>query len=90
VGESRWKTLVETAKLLNISLQTTKKEFVAITEQQANDFVKATVEFRDRMDANGPVKCNDLDLGLTLLVQFQASSSTLAYMFCKISPKIPL
>lgn len=79
VDKPRWATLVETAKLLNVSLQTTKKEFVAFTEQQAKDFVKATVDFRDRMDANGPVKCTDLDIGLSLLVQYQASSSSLLY-----------
>ncbi|KAG0555973.1 hypothetical protein KC19_11G016600 [Ceratodon purpureus] len=74
---TRWADLVEKAKFLNISLQTTKKEFVAFTEQQAKDFVKATVDFRDRMDANGPVKCDDLDLGLTLLVQFQEECATM-------------
>lgn len=63
--------MVAQAKILNITLQTTKKEFVAFTEQQAKDFVVATVDFRDRMDANGPVKCTDLDVGLQLLVQFQ-------------------
>ena len=83
VCKCRWADLVEKAKFLNISLQTTKKEFVAFTEQQAKDFVKATVDFRDRMDANGPVKCDDLDLGLTLLVQFQACSCTHVYIFCK-------
>jgi len=69
---ARWIELVAQAKILNITLQTTKKEFVAFTEQQAKDFVTKTVDFRDRMDANGPVKCTDLDVGLQLLVQFQA------------------
>ena len=56
-----------------MTLQTTKKQFVEFTEQQALDFVKVTVDFRNRMNANGPVKCDDLDIGLALLVEFQAS-----------------
>ena len=60
-----------------MTLQTTKKQFVEFTEQQVLDFVKVTVDFRDRMNANGPVKCDDLDIGLALLVEFQASQSPL-------------
>lgn len=65
------------ARVLNVTLQTTKKQFVEFTEQQVLDFVKVTVDFRDRMNANGPVKCDDLDIGLALLVEFQASQSPL-------------
>jgi hypothetical protein len=68
----RWHGLEKDARVLNVTLQTTKKQFVEFTEQQALDFVKVTVDFRDRMNANGPVKCDDLDIGLALLVEFQA------------------
>lgn len=60
---------------MSLSLQTTKKNFVEVTESQVQDFVKTTVEFQDRMNVKGPVKCTDLDLGLQLLVEFQVTSS---------------
>lgn len=80
VREARWCSLVETAKSLNVTLQTTKKEFVAFTEQQAKQFVRDCIDFLERMNANGPVKCSNLDVGLTLFIHFQAYSPT-QYIF---------
>ncbi|XP_073386148.1 dynein-1-alpha heavy chain, flagellar inner arm I1 complex isoform X3 [Physcomitrium patens] len=75
--QPRWCSLVETAKSLNVTLQTTKKEFVAFTEQQAKQFVRDCIDFLERMNANGPVKCSNLDVGLTLFIHFQEELSNM-------------
>ncbi|KAL2608324.1 hypothetical protein R1flu_026897 [Riccia fluitans] len=68
---TRWDELEREARELSTSLQIIKKNFVAGTQKQAEDFILESVAFRDRMMARGPVKCTDLDEGVQLLIQYQ-------------------
>ncbi|OAE19678.1 hypothetical protein AXG93_1847s1410 [Marchantia polymorpha subsp. ruderalis] len=74
---TRWDELEHEARVLSSTLQIVKKNFVAGTQKQAEDFVLDTVSFRDRMMARGPVKCTDLDEGVQLLTQYQEELETM-------------